>query len=107
MEYVGRSNLGCFIYKHGGFCNERIPIVLANAITGLATMYHCKLKWSVNVGVAVVEINPTADGDEIVARCLFLQCIEKCDKVGIYCAKHWSGILARNACPAKQTGKGT
>ncbi len=47
-----------------------------------------------NEGVTVGEIDPTANGDKIVVQGVFLQCIGRCNKMGIDCAKGCSGILA-------------
>jgi hypothetical protein len=81
------AELGHLINKHGGLGNVHVPGILADAITSLATAYHCKLKWSMDVSVSVGEIHPTTNRDKMVAQCAFLRSVGRCDEVGIHSSK--------------------
>ncbi len=88
-----KVKLGHLINKHRGLGNKRIPGILADAIASLATLYHRKFEWAMDVSVAVGEIHPTTNRDKMVAQCAFLRCIGRCDEVSIHSAKCWSGML--------------
>ena len=62
----GKVELGHLVDEHGGFSQKHIPIVDVDAVPSFPATYCGKLKWAVDVRIAVGEIHPTSNWYQIL-----------------------------------------
>jgi hypothetical protein len=90
----GKIKPGDSICEHQSFRSKHVPGILSNAITGLAATDDSKIKWAMDIRVAMSEIHPASDSDKVITSCAVHRCIGWRDQVRIHHTKRGSIAIA-------------